>query len=99
MVEFPIRWLPGSAIAATEPLIGELRAAARNVLRREPPVEGLEAPCDMYVFHQAFQTPAVLWGPRGANAHQPDEYVEIETLVQSTEVLLQFVSAWCGAIT
>jgi acetylornithine deacetylase len=95
-VEFPIRWLPGSTIPATAPLVCELRASATEVLGREPLIHGLEAPCDMYVFHQAFATPAVLWGPLGAGAHQPDEYVETESLIQSTEVLLRFVCAWCG---
>jgi acetylornithine deacetylase len=94
-VVFPIRWLPGSAISAADPLVEQLRACASEVLGREPLIQGLEAPCDMYVLHQ-LQIPAVVWGPTGGNAHVPDEYVEIDSLIQSTQILLRFVCDWCG---
>jgi acetylornithine deacetylase len=38
----------------------------------------------------------VMWGPSGANAHQADEYVDLESLVQATRALLQMVHRWCG---
>jgi acetylornithine deacetylase len=65
-MEFPIRWLPGSAILKTEPLVRELATCATKVLGKEPQIQGIEGPCDLYVFHQAFGIPAVLWGARGA---------------------------------
>jgi acetylornithine deacetylase len=94
--EFPIRWLPGSAIAKSEPLVRELAASAADATGNPPPVVGFEAPCDMYVFHQAFGIPAVLWGPRGGNTHAADEYVEIDSLVDVAKSLLVFVCRWCG---
>ena len=36
--------------------------APTRVLGHEPPIVGIEGPCDMYVFHQAFGIPAVLVG-------------------------------------
>ena len=95
-VEFPIRWLPGSATDASEPLVQELAAAAEQVTQRRPAIVGIEGPCDMYVFHQAFSIPAVLWGPRGGNTHSADEYVEIDSLVDAAKTLLLFVCRWCG---
>ncbi len=95
-VEFPIRWMPGSAIPETEPLVTELAAAAAGVLGREPAVAGIEGPCDMYVFHQAFGIPAVLWGARGGNTHAADEYLEIDSVVAAAKALLVFVCRWCG---
>jgi acetylornithine deacetylase len=94
--EFPIRWLPGSAIARNEPLINELAECARTVLGRPPFIQGIEAPCDMYVFHQAFNTPAVLWGARGGNTHAADEYLEISSAVAAAKAQLLFVCQWCG---
>jgi acetylornithine deacetylase len=94
--EFPIRWLPGSAIPKSEPLVKELAAAAADATGKKPPVVGFEAPCDMYVFHQAFGIPAVLWGPSGGNTHAADEYVEIDSLVDAAKTLLVFVCRWCG---
>ncbi|MGO8792044.1 MAG: M20/M25/M40 family metallo-hydrolase [Terriglobia bacterium] len=95
-VEFPIRWLPGSSILKTEPLVRELAASAAKVLGKEPLIQGIEGPCDMYVFHQAFGIPAVLWGARGGNTHAADEYLEIDSVVQAAHALLMFVCDWCG---
>jgi acetylornithine deacetylase len=95
-VVFPIRWMPGSAILKSEPLVRELAACAQAVLGAEPPIVGIEGPCDMFVFHQAFSIPAVLWGPRGGNTHAADEYVEIDSLVDAAKTLMLFVCRWCG---
>jgi len=95
-VVLPIRWLPGSAILKSEPLVRELAACAEAVLGIEPPIVGIEGPCDMFVFHQAFSIPAVLWGPRGGNTHAADEYVEIDSLVAAAKALMLFVCRWCG---
>jgi len=95
-VTFPIRWMPGSAILKSEPLVRELAACAQEVLGAEPPIVGIEGPCDMFVFHQAFSIPAVLWGPRGGNTHAADEYVEIDSLIAAAKTLLLFVCRWCG---
>ncbi len=95
-LEFPIRWLPGSAIDKSEPLVTELCAAAEDVIGRAPDTAGIEGPCDLYVFHQVARMPAVLWGGRGANTHGADEYVEIDSLVHAAKALLLFVCRWCG---
>ena len=95
-VEFPIRWLPGSAIDPDEPLVRELSACAADVLGKPPAVVGIEGPCDMYVFHQVAGTPAVLWGARGGNTHKADEYVELDSAAAAAETLLLFVCRWCG---
>jgi acetylornithine deacetylase len=93
--QFPMRWLPGCAIPADHPFVKELQCAAR-ASGHEPAVEGLDAPSDMYIFQKCFNMPAVMWGPSGANAHQADEYVDLESLVQATRALLQMVHRWCG---
>jgi acetylornithine deacetylase len=95
-VDFPIRWLPGSAIAASEPIVTELAACAGRTLGNPPPVVGIEGPCDMFVFHEVMNTPAVLWGGRGGNTHAADEYVEIDSLIDAAKTLLVFVCNWCG---
>jgi acetylornithine deacetylase len=95
-VEFPIRWMPGSAIPTSEPLVRELAACAEAVLGTLPQIEGIEGPCDMFVFQRGFSIPAVLWGPRGGNTHNADEYVEIDSLVDAARTLLLFVCRWCG---
>jgi acetylornithine deacetylase len=91
----PMRWLPGCAIPRDHPLVAELQCAARNA-GCEAIVEGMDAPSDMYIFQKCFQMPAVMWGPSGANAHQADEYVDLESLFQATRALLRMVDRWCG---
>jgi len=94
---FPGRWLPGSAITKDDALVTELADCATRVLGKPPVIAGMEAPCDMFVFHQVAHTPAVLWGAKGQNTHAADEYVEIDTLVDAAKVLLAFTAQWCGA--
>ncbi|HEX8985366.1 MAG TPA: M20/M25/M40 family metallo-hydrolase [Bryobacteraceae bacterium] len=94
-VEFPMRWLPGCSIPADAPLVREFSRAAAS-LSLKPVVEGMDAPSDMYVFQNCFDTPALMWGPSGDNAHMADEFVDFDSLVAATRVLLRFVSNWCG---
>jgi len=89
-VEFPMRWLPGSSIPRDAPLVREFQAVSGA------PIEGLDAPSDMYVFQKCFGIPAIMWGPSGGNAHQPDEYVELDSLYEAARVLLRFVVGWAG---
>ena len=96
-VELPLRWLPGSAISASEPLIEGLSECAETVLGAKPKLAGIEGPCDMFVFHN-FDIPTVLWGPSGGNTHAPDEYVEIDSMVSAAKTLLLFAAEWCGAV-
>jgi acetylornithine deacetylase len=98
VVEFPVRWLPGSAILKSAPLVNELFQCATRILGHEPPIVGIEGPCDMYVFHQAFGIPAVLWGAKGGNTHAADEYLEIDSAVAAAKTLLSFVCHWCGTL-
>ena len=49
----------------------------------------------MFVFH-SFGIPAVLWGASGGNTHNPDEYVDIDSLRTAAKVLLRFICRWCG---
>ncbi|QOY90200.1 M20/M25/M40 family metallo-hydrolase [Paludibaculum fermentans] len=92
---FPMRWLPGCSLDSGHSLVTELQSAARS-LGHEAHVEGLDAPSDMYIFQRCFQVPAVMWGPSGGNAHQADEFVDVESLEQAARVLLQMVQRWCG---
>jgi acetylornithine deacetylase len=95
-VTFPLMWLPGAAIPASHPLVTEFSDCAAAVLGARPPVEGIEGPCDLFIFQQEFGIPAVLWGPRGGNTHGPDEYVELDTVVAAAKALLVFVHRWCA---
>jgi acetylornithine deacetylase len=94
-VSFPIRWLPGSALEGEPPLVTQLSGAFQSITGEAPKIQGIGGPCDMYVFHQHFNTPAVLFGPRGGNTHAPDEWVEIDSALLTAETLARFICRWC----
>ncbi|MFN0086456.1 MAG: M20/M25/M40 family metallo-hydrolase [Blastocatellia bacterium] len=95
-VSFPIRWLPGSALDGRPELVTMLSDTFEQATGAAPLVRGIGGPCDMYVFHQHFDTPAVLFGPRGGNTHAPDEWVDIDSAVVVAETLARFICRWCG---
>lgn len=95
--EFPIRWLPGSTLPDhdfSRFFIQRFSDSATEAMGRSPEVAGIEGPCDMYVFHQHYGIPAILWGARGANTHLADESVEIDSVVDAAKALLLFVYRW-----
>lgn len=94
-VRFPMRWLPGCSIMRDTALVSEFSATA-GACGTQPLIEGLDAPSDMYIFQNCFDTPAIMWGPDGAGAHQADEYVDIPSLIRATRILAQFACRWCG---
>ena len=96
---FPIRWMPGSSIPASEPIVQALSACAKQVLGQSPLIEGIEGPCDLFLFQQEFRMPSVIWGARGGNTHAADEYVEIDSLIAAAKTLLLFAVEWCGTVT
>jgi acetylornithine deacetylase len=93
----PIRWLPGSSIRATDPLVTELAASAERVLGKKPAIEGIEGPCDLFVFQQGFGIPAAVFGACGGNTHAANEYVEIDSVVAAAKTLMLFIAEWCGS--
>ncbi|MDX2032182.1 MAG: M20/M25/M40 family metallo-hydrolase [Blastocatellia bacterium] len=94
-VSFPIRWLPGSALEGEPALITELSGTFEGLTGAPPQIRGIGGPCDLYVFHQHFETPAILFGPRGGNTHAPDEWVEIDSALLTAETLARFICRWC----
>lgn len=95
-IENPIVWLPGSALAEGGDLVAALSDTFQQVTGREAEVRGMPAPCDMFVFHQHFHTPALLFGPRGGNTHAPDEWVDLDSAQATVETLARFICRWCG---
>jgi acetylornithine deacetylase len=91
-----IEWLPGSGIEINSPLVTQLSDSFREVTGKLPVVQGFNAPCDMFIFHQYFKTPALIFGPTGGNTHQPDEWVDLDSLVEVTETLIDFIVKWCN---
>lgn len=51
----------------------------------------------LYVLYA--NTPALTCGPRGSNLHGIDEYVELDTVVETTKILALTILDWCDSET
>lgn len=47
-------------------------------------------------FAALYGLPAFAWGPKGAGLHGANEYVELDTVVETARVLALFAMGWCG---
>lgn len=80
---------------ADSPILDLLRASAAQVLGAAPPVAGASYWADAALL-QARGIATVMFGPRGAGAHGPQEYVELESLRQLAAVLTRTITAFCA---
>ncbi len=101
---WPVRWTPliggplyGHEVAADHPWLRCMEHSAASVLRKRPVTTAAPYPCDAGLIHRDFGIPTLLFGPRGAGAHNPDEYVDFDSVIQTAEVLLTATLAWTGA--
>lgn len=65
------------------------------VLGKQPETLGFSGGLDTR-FAAYFDTPAFVFGPRGARFHGPDEYVEIDSVLTVTRTIAKFILDWCG---
>lgn len=89
--------LEGHELPADHPWTRCLLGAARGVLGEAVPLTASDWPCDAFLNQRQFGIPTLLFGPRGAGAHNADEYVETPSLLRTAEVYLAAALEWCGA--
>jgi acetylornithine deacetylase len=92
----PIRFLPGSEIPVDHPLVQIVSHYYEQVVSRPPEVRGAPFACDVYIFNLYSETPCVILGPRGANAHATDEWVMLEDLLSLTKIFALTAADWCN---
>ncbi|MFP5229161.1 MAG: M20 family metallopeptidase [Acidobacteriota bacterium] len=101
--QWPVQWTPliggplyGQEVPADHPWLRCMEQSAAQVLGKTV-TTAAPYPCDAGLIQRDFGIPTLLFGPRGAGAHNPDEYVEFESVLQAAEVLLTAALAWTGA--
>ena len=95
-IEKLIRFLPGTGIPEGHEIVEVATRVARQVYEEGLPVEGAPFACDSFVFNLHSLTPALIWGPKGGNAHAPDEYVEVESFMDLVKMYALTMVEWCG---
>ena len=81
--------------AADEPIARTVAAAAERVLGHSPQTIGQTFWTDAALL-QAAGIPTVLFGCAGAGLHSIHEWVDADSVLQTTEVLVQTALDWCG---
>jgi acetylornithine deacetylase len=92
----PIRFLPGSEIPVDHPIVQTVSRLYEQVVQRPPEVRGAPFACDVFMFNLYSPTPCIILGPRGANAHAPDEWVMMEDLIALTKIFALTAVDWCN---
>lgn len=99
---YPIQWQPliggplyGHELAVDHPWLQCVERSAGAVLGRPAVTTAAPYPCDAGLLHREFGIPTLLFGPCGAGAHNPDEYVEFDSVIRTAEVLLTAALSWC----
>lgn len=102
--KYPVQWVPliggplyGTEVASDHPWLRCMQESAAGVLQRPVVTTAAPYPCDAGLMQREFGIPTLLFGPCGAGAHNPDEYVEFDSVVQTAEVLLASALAWTNA--
>lgn len=80
-----------------EPLVEAMISSVRAVLGAEPVVGGVTYGTDAAHLGPGFNIPMVICGPGAQGmAHQPDEYVEVEQLVQAAAIYADLAQRLLG---
>lgn len=78
-------------IEEDNPLVQSLKQGSRNILGREMQTTYFRSESDANHIAPRLKIPTVLFGPDGANFHAADEYVEIDTMVDTARIMLYTV--------
>jgi acetylornithine deacetylase len=85
---------PPMNTSVDHPLVKSL-VSHKTSLGKAPEINGFVAVCDAAHYAGA-GVDGVIFGPSGDGFHGVDEYVDIESLVETTKVIAASVIDWCG---
>lgn len=96
-----VEWFGWSAepheLDTADPFVQLVHETAETVTGRRGQFIGGDAGLDERYYSNYYGVPGVTMGPSGGNIHSADEYVEIESLVETAQVLASTAVDWCGA--
>ena len=92
----PVAWTPPTVIAADHPLVGATARAAAAVLPEVPPLGYFPGGTDAIWWQGFAEIPTIpAFGPgRLPNCHRPNEYVEIDALVEAAQIYALLIAEY-----
>lgn len=99
----PVVWKPtlgnplnGHELPLDHPWVQCMRESANQRLSKPAVVTAAPYPCDAGLIHRHFKIPVLLFGPCGAGAHNPNEYVQFDSVIRTAEVITEAALRWCN---
>ncbi|MFO7544242.1 MAG: ArgE/DapE family deacylase [Trueperaceae bacterium] len=86
----------GFVLDADTPILATLEAAHRQVMGEPLERYVSTATTDARIYQLYYAIPTTCYGPVGANLHAPDEWVDLQSMIDTTLVLALAVLDWCG---
>jgi acetylornithine deacetylase len=88
------RFLPGSTMSEDHPVFKTISDNLAGLTGQQPSHAPAPFACDSFMFNLHSPTPVLELGPRGANAHTRDEWVQVEDLVTLTKTFALTIADW-----
>ncbi len=86
---------PALEVSKDELIVQSVEKARSNLLRQEPAFQGMGGWLDSAILSSA-GIPTVIVGPSGNGAHSAVEFVEFESVVATTKILIATIMDFCG---
>ncbi|WP_285766044.1 peptidase [Peribacillus sp. SI8-4] len=94
---FGARWLPGS-LETEHPLMRTIGTYYEKVKGEKPIVEASPWATDGGYLSTVGSTPVVVFGPGETKlAHDSNEYIEVDKMMEAAEIIALTIIDWCGA--
>jgi len=88
-------WFESCMIEVNHPIVSSVQKNTREVTNITPIPRG--GGSDLRCLAKYANTPSIIFGGgAGANFHGVDEYLEVESLIQSTKIITLTILDWCG---
>jgi acetylornithine deacetylase len=94
-LETVIRFLEGHRTDRRHPALGSIRKAYGE-LGLEHREQGIPFATDAFAFRKCSRTEVAIIGPRGANPHGVDEYVEVDSVLDLVRVMVLTALDFCA---
>jgi acetylornithine deacetylase len=86
---------PAYEVSHEEPIIQSLSRAYQSILDEAPQFRGMGGWLESALMAEA-GIPTVIFGPSGEGAHASVEYVDFDSVIRTTEVLIQLMIDFCN---
>ncbi|MGD9044348.1 MAG: ArgE/DapE family deacylase [Desulfobacterales bacterium] len=86
---------PAFEISQDQPIVQTVSRSYESIFDKPPRFEGMWAWLDSAILAQA-GIPSVIFGPSGDGAHAAVEYVDVDSVITTTEVLVRSITNFCN---